>query len=154
MVLQLVRNEMLWWLKGLGQGKGQVDYPPHIAHRFSIRKIPLQLSRKQVIEIPNTVSSRDSTSHLLPLSPSPTDLHQLKPLGGLLQSRLRFGIPVASRGLQVPVMVWMNKSGKQTQLALDYLGEERCKDISLTYTLSWMEKTGSRLCLPGFSALH
>lgn len=123
-VLQLVRNEMLWWLKGLGEGKGQVDYPPHIAHRFSIRKIPLQLSRRQVIEITNTVSSQDSTSHLLPLSPSPTDLQQLKPLGGLFQSRLQFLTPVLFHGLWVLVMAWINKSCKQTQL-LDYFWEKR-----------------------------
>lgn len=74
-VLQLVRNEMSWWLEGLGEGKGQVDYPPHIAHRFSIRKIPFQLSVRQVIEITKTVSSQASTSHLLPLSLPLTVLH-------------------------------------------------------------------------------
>lgn len=72
------------------------------------------------MEITNTASSQDSTSHLLPLSPSPTDLLQLKPLGGLLQSRLQFLTPLLFHGHWVVVMVRVDKSCKQTQLVLDY----------------------------------
>lgn len=64
-------------MEGLGEGRGQTDYSPHVAFRFSVQKIPFQVSARQVRGGEGSFHS----GQCFPAPPSlpPTGLHQKKP---------------------------------------------------------------------------